>query len=405
MGKVKEMLLERGVDLAKMGCKYESFFDYEKTDDRLPWETNKTPQEKTVAEVVATNILELNTKTAKEIMETNFDAPHFIVDNMFTSGIYLLAGAAKAGKSWLALDIAASVASGEPFWEHKTTKSDVLYMSLEDTDPLLAGRLKQMQANPKMINNLHITHNTRGMDANASMVQEIENFLKKHPNTKLIIIDILSKIRHHRYDIDISVNDRKFVENLRPITNNRDIVLLLLHHTRKMHDDDPINMVAGSMALVGAVDGTYVLMKKSRKSKQAKFTTGVRHIRDFSYNIEFDEESCKWQFLGVDNDEEDEEENAKASELAYNLKEYIFSKNGVWQGTATMLCASLNDLAKREKKDIKYFPTRITRQLKAAQPILLEEYGIVIRRDKDKNSRMLYFYKNKSTTGQQVQQK
>lgn len=38
----------------------------------------------------------------------------FVVDNLITQGLFILAGAPKIGKSWLALDICLSVAKGVP---------------------------------------------------------------------------------------------------------------------------------------------------------------------------------------------------------------------------------------------------------------------------------------------------
>ena len=47
----------------------------------------------------------LQTKTAEEILTTVFKPKEFIIDGLLTQGLYVLAGAQKVRKSWLAMDI------------------------------------------------------------------------------------------------------------------------------------------------------------------------------------------------------------------------------------------------------------------------------------------------------------
>ena len=52
----------------------------------------------------------LNTINCEEIMTQPLKPIEFVVDNLITQGLFILAGAPKIGKSWLALDICLSVA-------------------------------------------------------------------------------------------------------------------------------------------------------------------------------------------------------------------------------------------------------------------------------------------------------
>lgn len=54
----------------------------------------------------------LETKSCEEIMSTAYKPLAYCVDGLLTQGLYLLAGAPKVGKSWLALDICLSVWQG-----------------------------------------------------------------------------------------------------------------------------------------------------------------------------------------------------------------------------------------------------------------------------------------------------
>lgn len=64
----------------------------------------------------------LNTIICEEIMTEPLKPIEFVVDNIITQGLFILVGAPKIGKSWLALDIRLSVAKGEPVLNAKTTK-------------------------------------------------------------------------------------------------------------------------------------------------------------------------------------------------------------------------------------------------------------------------------------------
>ena len=78
---------------------------------------------------------------AETLMNSPLPSEHFIVDGLLPYGVNLIGGAGKIGKSWLMLDLALKVATGEPLWDMKTEKCDVLYFCLEDTYCRIQKRL------------------------------------------------------------------------------------------------------------------------------------------------------------------------------------------------------------------------------------------------------------------------
>ena len=56
---------------------------------------------------------QFNSKSCEEIMTTVYKPVEFVVDGLLAQGLYILAGAPKVGKSWLALDLCLSIAKGE----------------------------------------------------------------------------------------------------------------------------------------------------------------------------------------------------------------------------------------------------------------------------------------------------
>ena len=82
--------------------------------------------------------------TAAELMDMQFLPRSTVVDGMLPAGCYILAGAPKVGKSFLMAQLCWCVATGTPFLGQPTHRSQVLYLSLEDTGERVQGRLIRM---------------------------------------------------------------------------------------------------------------------------------------------------------------------------------------------------------------------------------------------------------------------
>ena len=65
----------------------------------------------------------LITRSYEEIMTTVYKPIEFVIDGLLAQGLYILAGAPKVGKSWLALDMCLSIAKGENFRSKNFTRN------------------------------------------------------------------------------------------------------------------------------------------------------------------------------------------------------------------------------------------------------------------------------------------
>ena len=72
----------------------------------------------------------LHSVTLDELYKIEFDPQLPIIEGLLCPGTYVLAAAPKIGKSFLAAQIAYSVATGNEFWGLKVNKSEVLYCAL-----------------------------------------------------------------------------------------------------------------------------------------------------------------------------------------------------------------------------------------------------------------------------------
>ena len=125
--------------------------------------------------------------------------------------------------------------------------------------------------------------------------QQIEQFLMEHSTTKLVVIDTLQRVRAAGGDGNLYANDYQDIGLLKQLADKRHIAILLIHHLRKLHDDDPMNMISGSTGC--AADSTFVLQKNSRLANVASLHCTGRDIPDRTLKLEFGEEDHVWKLL------------------------------------------------------------------------------------------------------------
>ena len=195
----------------------------------------------------------LNTIDADTLLSTPLPATRFIVNSLLPEGLHLLAGAPKTGKSWLALWICLCVSKGEPMWELPTAQGTVLYLCLEDSYARIQNRLFQIT------DALHFA-NLSGR-IGGGLEEQIEHFLEEHPDTILVVIDTLQKIRDILPEANSYAGDYRELSLLKELADRHHIAVLLIHHLRKMNDNDPMNMISGTTALSGVTDSNFVLKR------------------------------------------------------------------------------------------------------------------------------------------------
>ena len=226
----------------------------------------------------------LKTVTGEVLMNLDLPPTRMIVHRLIPQGTHLLAGAPKVGKSWLTLQLCLQVANGEPLWGLPTEKGTVLYLCLEDTPGRIQNRVFDLTDHAP--SNIHFA--TMAETINGGLVNQINDFLDEHPDTVLVAIDTLQRIRNVSGDLNAYANDYRDIKLLKQITDKHGIAILLVHHVRKQKDSDPFNMISGTTGLSGAPDGTYILLKESRSSRRAKLHMTGRDIEDIEYILEFD---------------------------------------------------------------------------------------------------------------------
>ncbi len=74
----------------------------------------------------------LNTVTMSELYDRVFQNRPPVIEGLLYPGTYLFVGAPKLGKSFLMMELAYHVATGNTLWGFPVRKGTVLYLALED---------------------------------------------------------------------------------------------------------------------------------------------------------------------------------------------------------------------------------------------------------------------------------
>ena len=220
---------------------------------------------------------------------------NFVVDTLLSQGLHILAGSPKVGKSWLALWLAVTVAKGEQVWGMSVKQGTTLYLCLEDSTLRIQNRLFEITEDAPA--NVHFSTNSDTLGK--GLEEQLCAFLTEHPDTVLVIIDTLQMIRGAGYD-NTYANDYRDLSALKRIADAHRIAILLVHHLRKMNDDDPMNMISGTTGLSGATDSNFVLRKSKRRENTATLYCTGRDIPYRELALEFDGEDHVWKLLSDD---------------------------------------------------------------------------------------------------------
>lgn len=283
----------------------------------------------------------LETMDAEALMTTPLEQLKFIVEGLIPQGLHILAGSPKIGKSWLSLWICLQVAKGEKVWEFETLKSDVLYLCLEDSFARIQSRLFEITDDAP--SNLHfaIMSDTIGN----GLEMQIENFIKDHSETRLIVIDTLQKVRSNATaNVNPYAADYDDINAIKQLADKYKIAIILVHHLRKTGDSDPLNMILGTSGIAGSADTNFVLQKEKRIENRAMLICTGRDIEQRELMLEFNKKTLIWELL-----EPIEIENSKVDELIIFLSDFI-KLNGNFTGTATELAEKLKKITQTDCK-------------------------------------------------------
>jgi RecA-family ATPase len=228
------------------------------------------------------------------------------VPGLITEGFTILAGAPKAGKSWMADSIALSCAQGGTALGALTVEPrHVLLLALEDGERRLQSRLRKLNYGQPLPARLDIFTQLPGVGGEMTLLALMAEWPELHQDDKrppLVILDTLAKERSSdRAGADKYVADYQFSGRFKAaIDNVPGAALTALHHTRKMEATDWLSTVSGSQGIVAAADSILIL-SRDRKSAEGILAVTGRDIYENEYAVRTD--NGIWTLDGMDIDD------------------------------------------------------------------------------------------------------
>lgn len=317
--------------------------------------------------------------TAEDLNSKMYAKPPFIVSGFLCAGLTILAAPPKTGKSFLALDLACSIAEGRPFWGFETTKGNVLYCDLEGTEWRTQERLPIVGRASKTDcpAGLSMVYNVAPVDA--GLIDQLTGWIDAAENPRLIIIDTLAHVKGRvARGEDAYSADTRFMKPLHDLAVSKKIAILVITHTRKANGfllDDPFDAVIGSTAQYGNSDAGWIIGGKRTENKK-QFTAVGRDFEPVSFEIERSN-TGRWLCNGTTEDvqERTEAQEYEKDETVAFIKQQLVNCGGVWKCTAQEF---INQGAVATGHYLALDAIRMSKKIKELAPLLLKYDEIVV---------------------------
>ncbi len=293
-------------------------------------------------------------KSASEIMSMDIKPINWFVEDLFTTGLSIICGASKIGKSWFVQNLCLSISNGDKFLDKPTNKQTCWYMALEDDESLSKTRLDKMIKGKPAPKNFYISYTIYPMEKldkdKPTLMEYIAENVKRNSEIKLVVIDTFQKVRSSALRGEsMYAHDYRDISALKQLADELDIAIVLIHHTNKMKDrdtdGDPFSKISGTNGIMASADCIFLLSKK-RDEQTVDFTFTGRKIRYDTWKLCQNENDMTWRKIGT---AEEEARKRKLKDYQNNpyvitIKHLLASNDGDWTGSSTKFIEELGKL-------------------------------------------------------------
>ncbi|MBD5130474.1 MAG: AAA family ATPase [Ruminococcaceae bacterium] len=258
----------------------------------------KTPEWEPTEAEENSQVQPLQIMPAPVLQTADLPPVKFLIEGILPDGTSLLTAASKIGKSWMVLDLGLCQAAGKPFMGHQTNQCGVLYLALEDSLHRLQNRMNKILKGKPAPEQFYFATEAPKLDN--GLLDTLDDHLKKNPDTRLIIIDTLQKIRGQALPREAAyAQDYREMETVKSFLDKRGVSAIFVHHNRKMRDDDdPFNMISGTNGIMGAADTIWTITKAHRADEEATLHITGRDVEQSDTVIRFDKGDWRWKPVG-----------------------------------------------------------------------------------------------------------
>ena len=277
----------------------------------------------------------LHTVSMTELYQTAYKSRPPVIDGLLYSGAYILAGAPKIGKSFLVAQLAYHVSTGQRLWGYEVHQGTVLYLTLEDDFQRIQSRMFMMYGVADTAS-LHFA--TAANRIGNGLDEQLENFVREHPDTKLIIIDTMQKIREAGGEAYSYASDYKIIGKLKRFADRHSICIVTVHHTRKQPAGDSFETISGTTGLLGCADGALLMQKKKRTALEATVDAVGRDQQDQILYLKKDADTQIWSLERTENKPHQEPPDP----VLDTVSQLVSSESREWAGSPTELAEAVN---------------------------------------------------------------
>lgn len=303
----------------------------------------------------------LHTVSLTELYDKVYRSRMPVIENLLYTGAYILAGAPKIGKSFLVAQFAHHVSTGQPIWEYEIKQPGaVLYLALEDDYQRLQERMARMfgvESAGELFFAVSAKQVGNGLD------EQLAFFLREHPNTRLVIVDTLQKVREMSGDAYSYAGDYEIISRLKAFGEQHGVCVLIVHHTRKQPAGDSFETISGTTGLLGCADGAILMQKEKRTDNKATLDIVGRDQPDQKIHLIRDEVTLQWNFEKAERQLWKEPPDPILTAVA----KLVTAESPQWKGSATELAETLR---------LSIQPNALSKKLNVKAGKLMQEFGI-----------------------------
>jgi hypothetical protein len=224
---------------------------------------------------------------ALSIYKADYPPTVFVVDDLLPLGLTLAAGRPKVGKSWLALQLAISVAFGEPALGRFGVKlpGRVTYLALEEPAERTHRRFKQLVPHADArLQNIQFLYQIQPLMTGGAA--QLDAFLAANRSELVVIDTLLAMVAAHSSRKDVLRGDYLEVNTLRQIAEKHMTALLCVAHSRKAAGD-LIDTVLGTSGTTAACDSVWSLKRSSSGPNEGSLEVVGRDFGSANYGLQF----------------------------------------------------------------------------------------------------------------------
>lgn len=230
------------------------------------------------------------------LAKSNIERPVDLIEGLIPQGVSLLTSDPKAGKSFMAAQMACAIAKGSKLWGRQARENGVFYIDAEQGEGFAVDRWMN-QTGGQIPTNVDVAFSWRRMDKGG--VKDLEEYLAVSPHVRLLVIDTLSQFYpvEQQSGGNAYFNEAVIMEKIRKIYRDWGCSVLMIHHNSKATQGSKLKSASSTQALTGGCDGVMTLADSNLpelKFDGNLYVTG-KNIHSSIIRLHFDEETSLWQ--------------------------------------------------------------------------------------------------------------